>query len=254
MQLYFDFSGYSDMAIGLARMFGIILPLNFNSPYKADSIIEFWRRWHITLSRFLRDYLYIPLGGSHHGSTRRLLNLFIVMVLGGLWHGAGWTFVIWGAFHGVLLIINHLWRSLVTMAGWESFTRLAPVRFSGWALTFLLVILGWVLFRANDIGDALSLLTSMFDPFTAGTAGSGVVPTEAWWWIIGLTLLAVLAPNTAQIFGSYRYSLTSVTSLSASKRQLLFRPNIAWGAVAIAAFIYALFSLSGSSDFLYFNF
>jgi alginate O-acetyltransferase complex protein AlgI len=254
MQLYFDFSGYSDMAIGLARMFGITLPLNFNSPYKADSIIEFWRRWHITLSRFLRDYLYIPLGGSHHGSSRRLLNLFIVMVLGGLWHGAGWTFVIWGAFHGVLLIINHLWRALVKKIGWEEFTRSAPVRLVSWGITFILVILGWVLFRAEDVGDALSLLTSMFAPNIAGHPTAGIVPSEAWWWIIGLTLLAVLAPNTAQIFENHRYSLTLVTSPRAALRPLLFRPNIAWGAVAIGAFIYALFSLSGSSDFLYFNF
>jgi D-alanyl-lipoteichoic acid acyltransferase DltB (MBOAT superfamily) len=110
-QIYFDFSGYSDMAIGIARTFGIILPLNFLSPYKATSIIEFWRRWHMTLSRFLRDYLYYPLGGNKKGKARRYLNLGIVMVLGGLWHGAAWTFVAWGALHGVYLIINHAWRA-----------------------------------------------------------------------------------------------------------------------------------------------
>ncbi|HEX2727061.1 MAG TPA: MBOAT family O-acyltransferase, partial [Beijerinckiaceae bacterium] len=116
-QIYFDFSGYSDMAIGLARMFGIPLPLNFHSPYKATSIIEFWRRWHISLSRFLRDYLYIPLGGNRHGGARRLANLMITMVLGGLWHGAGWTFVIWGALHGLYLVVNHLWRMLGARLG-----------------------------------------------------------------------------------------------------------------------------------------
>ena len=110
-QIYFDFSGYSDMAIGLGRMVGICLPLNFNSPYKATGIIDFWRRWHMTLSRFLRDYLYIPLGGNRMGPSRRYVNMITVMLLGGLWHGAGWNFVIWGALHGVYLGVNHAWRS-----------------------------------------------------------------------------------------------------------------------------------------------
>ena len=114
LQLYFDFSGYSDMAIGLAYMFGIKLPINFNSPYKSTCIIDFWRRWHITLSRFLRDYLYIPLGGNRKGSVRRSFNLLLTMLLGGLWHGAGWTFVIWGMLHGFYLLINHAWRKLRT--------------------------------------------------------------------------------------------------------------------------------------------
>ena len=112
MQLYFDFSGYSDMAIGLSRMFNVDLPLNFYSPYKATSIVEFWRRWHISLSRFLRDYLYIPLGGNRVGPARRYLNLLITMILGGLWHGAAWTFVIWGALHGLFLLLNHAWVML----------------------------------------------------------------------------------------------------------------------------------------------
>ncbi len=109
LQLYFDFSGYCDMAIGLSKMFGIDLPLNFNSPYKAPNIIEFWRRWHMTLSQFLRDYLYIPLGGNRKGVGRRYANLMLTMLLGGLWHGASWTFVIWGALHGAFLMINHGW-------------------------------------------------------------------------------------------------------------------------------------------------
>ncbi len=111
-QLYFDFSGYSDMAIGGGLLFGIRLPVNFASPYKAESIIEFWHRWHITLSRFLREYLYIPLGGNLKGPSRRFVNLLITMLLGGLWHGAGWTFVVWGALHGFYLVVNHLWRAL----------------------------------------------------------------------------------------------------------------------------------------------
>jgi len=142
LQLYFDFSAYSDMAIGISLMFNVRLPMNFNSPYKATNIIDFWRRWHMTLSRFLRDYLYIPLGGSRHGKFRRYLNLFITMLLGGLWHGAGWTFVIWGALHGFYLMVNHAWRGFKQKMGWGDGGRLA--RFGAGALTFLAVVVGWV--------------------------------------------------------------------------------------------------------------
>ena len=134
MPLYFDFSGYSDMAIGLGLLFGVRLPLNFNSPYKATSIIDFWARWHMTLSRFLKDYLYIPLGGNQHGSIRKYRNLLITMLLGGLWHGAGWTFVVWGGLHGVYLIINHLWRELMTRT--NAWSR--PFKKFGKALSMML--------------------------------------------------------------------------------------------------------------------
>lgn len=151
MQLYFDFSGYSDMAIGLGLMFNVRLPDNFDAPYRAVSIADFWRRWHITLSRFLRDYLYIPLGGNRRGEPRRLFNLFVTMLLGGLWHGAGWTFVAWGGYHGVLLAINRFW-----------ITRRIPFpAITGRPLTFLAVVAGWVLFRADSISRAGSLLASM---------------------------------------------------------------------------------------------
>ena len=150
-QLYFDFSGYSDMAIGLGLMFNIKLPINFNSPYKATSISDFWRRWHITLSNFLRDYLYIPLGGSRKGEFRRYTNLIITMLLGGLWHGAGWTFVLWGGLHGMYLSINHWWHKLK-----------APLpTFLAWGLTFLSVIYGWVLFRAATLHDGLEIIKTM---------------------------------------------------------------------------------------------
>jgi alginate O-acetyltransferase complex protein AlgI len=151
LQIYFDFSGYTDMAIGLARMFNVRFPENFNSPYKSTSIIDFWRRWHITLSYFLRDYLYIPLGGNRHGEVRRNLNLFITMLLGGLWHGADWTFVIWGALHGAILAINHEWRKL----------GIAIPALAAWALTFLMVTLGWVFFRANSFTHAWMMLKGM---------------------------------------------------------------------------------------------
>ncbi len=161
-QLYFDFSAYSDMAIGLARMFGIVLPLNFNSPYKSRSIVEFWRRWHITLSRFLRDYCYIPLGGNRHGFLRRYGNVILVMALGGLWHGAGWTFVLWGLLHGAFIVVNHAWRGLLRLLGVARVARQAWYGVAAWFVTFVAVITAWVPFRAADIGTAASMLRSMY--------------------------------------------------------------------------------------------
>lgn len=161
LQIYFDFSGYTDMALGVALMFNIHLPINFNSPYKSTSIIEFWQRWHITLSHFLRDYLYVPMGGNRHGQPRRYVNLMTTMLLGGLWHGAGWTFVVWGALHGVYLTINHLWRHIVA----ESFSRRIPGwlrTLAGGTLTFIAVVAAWVLFRANNMAQALAILKAMF--------------------------------------------------------------------------------------------
>src|SRR3984885_10292558 len=160
-QLYFDFSGYSDMAIGISLMFGIFLPLNFNSPYKATSIVDFWRRWHMTLSQFLRDYLFIPLGGNRHGRVLRYVNLMITTGLGGLWHGAAWTFVIWGALHGVYLCINHAW-SHVAPAVPRRFARAADL--AAFILTFLAVVVAWVFFRADSMASALSVLSKMADP------------------------------------------------------------------------------------------
>jgi D-alanyl-lipoteichoic acid acyltransferase DltB (MBOAT superfamily) len=151
-QLYFDFSGYTDMALGAARMLGFTLPQNFNSPYKAASIIDFWKRWHMTLSRFLRDYLYIPLGGNKKGLFRQQVNLMVTMVLCGLWHGAGWTFVIWGALHGLYLMINHGWRRL----------DLHCPRPFGWLLTFGSVSLAWVWFRSDSLSAAARISTSLF--------------------------------------------------------------------------------------------
>ncbi len=151
LQVYFDFSGYSDMAIGLARMFNVRFPENFNSPFQSTSLIDFWRRWHITLSFFLRDYLYIPLGGNRCGELRRNLNLFITMVLGGLWHGANWTFIVWGALHGAVLGINHYWRKLAI--------ALPPLLC--WALTFVVVTVGWAFFRASTFDRAWAILRGM---------------------------------------------------------------------------------------------
>src|SRR5260221_451832 len=161
LQLYFDFSGYSDMAIGLARMFGLHFPLNFNSPYKAQNIIEFWRRWHMTLSRFLRDYLYIPLGGNRHGPVRRHVNLLLTMLLGGLWHGAAWTFVFWGGLHGVYLVVNHAWHGLRRMVGWPAGKPSWGGLWLGRGVTLLAVIVGWVFFRADNFAAAAEMLRGM---------------------------------------------------------------------------------------------
>ena len=159
-QLYFDFSGYSDMAIGAARFFGIRLPVNFFSPYKAQNIVEFWRRWHITLSQFLRDYLYIAMGGNRHGKLRRYLNLFVTMLLGVLWHGAGWTFVLWGALHGTYLVVNHAWRRVLKGAGLNFDGYLAYRQLSS-VVTFLAVVVGWAHFRAPNLERANGILLAM---------------------------------------------------------------------------------------------
>ncbi|MDX4070079.1 MBOAT family O-acyltransferase, partial [Aliarcobacter skirrowii] len=151
-QLYFDFSGYTDMAIGIALLFNIKLPINFNSPYKALNIQDFWRRWHITLSRFLRDYVYIPLGGNKKGSFRTYSNLLATFVIGGLWHGAGWTFVFWGFLHGLALVIHRAWTNL----GFKMNTILA------WFITFNFVNIAWIFFRAKEWDDAIKVLSSMF--------------------------------------------------------------------------------------------
>jgi alginate O-acetyltransferase complex protein AlgI len=161
-QLYFDFSGYSDMAIGISRMFGVNLPINFYSPYKAVNIIEFWRRWHITLSRFLRDYLYIPLGGNRRGSIRRYHNLFLTMLLGGLWHGAGWTYVIWGGLHGLYLVINHAWHGLRRHWGQDLTSNTLISRWIARLLTSVAIVVAWVFFRASGYTAAMSILGSMF--------------------------------------------------------------------------------------------
>src|SRR5262245_41497677 len=172
-QLYFDFSGYSDMAVGLSLLFGIRLPINFHSPYKAVNIIEFWRRWHMTLSRFLRDYLYYPLGGNRRGPGRRYVNLMATMLLGGLWHGAGWTFVVWGVLHGFYLVVNHAWRALRARLGHDLKRSSRWGRALGCLVTFVAVVVGWVVFRADSLDTASSLLRAM-----AGM--NGLVVPDAW--------------------------------------------------------------------------
>ncbi len=165
-QLYFDFSGYTDIALGSALLFNIRLPINFNSPYKARNIQDFWRRWHMTLSRFLRDYLYVPLGGNRRGAARVLANLMITFVLGGLWHGASWMFVIWGALHGAAMIVHRAWSQL----------GIGLPRWLAWLITFNFVNLAWVFFRARDMADAKRVLEGM-----AGMHGAVLPPVFGDW-------------------------------------------------------------------------
>jgi len=162
LEIYFDFSGYSDMAIGLGMMFGIVLPINFNSPYKSKSIVEFWRRWHITLSTWLKDYIYIPLGGRGNSSFARTFNLMITMLVGGLWHGAAWTFVVWGGLHGIGLAINHAWLKIKPSCLTEENKIISRIyNLLCWALTFLFVAWLWTLFRANSFEDAITVSSNM---------------------------------------------------------------------------------------------
>ena len=193
LQIYFDFSGYSDMAIGLALMFGLRLPVNFDAPYRAVSVRDFWRRWHMTLSRFLRDYLYIPLGGNRGGAARQALNVVLTMLLGGLWHGASWTFVVWGGLHGVALAVNHLWSQ-------TGFRLPRPL---AWALTMLFVMTAWVLFRAPGFSAAATMLASM-----AGAHGMAFSPAvlsnEAAAALIIGCAVAVAGPT------AHRFALSSL--------------------------------------------
>lgn len=246
-QLYFDFSAYSDMAYGLSYMFGIILPINFFSPYKSTSIIEFWRRWHITLSTFLRDYLYIPLGGNRKGQFHRYLNLFITMLLGGLWHGANWTFIVWGALHGFYLMVNHAIRHVFGEQGGKARAVL------GLVATWLAVIVAWVVFRANSLEIALSVLEAMVRG-TADTAqtvlGSNRIMAmdECWQWVAGCAAVALLLPNAYQLLG--RGELPELErKLDGPRGGLLIGALL-----GVALLLLSVSETRGISEFLYFNF
>jgi D-alanyl-lipoteichoic acid acyltransferase DltB (MBOAT superfamily) len=284
LQLYFDFSGYSDMAIGLSLMFGIRLPLNFNSPYKAANIIDFWRRWHMTLSRFLRDYLYFALGGNRKGIPRRYLNLMATMLLGGLWHGAGWTFVIWGGLHGLYLCLNHGWRSLRRrLFGSRAAGR--TERVAGWLLTFLAVVMGWVFFRAASFDAALAMLQGMVgvngialpnaiaarlgsarsilvDLGFTSYLGGGSQFIFAWLWVVLLMVVVLAMPNTQQIMhrfepGSPAHHAEASSEIRVMQQRqpaLSWAPSPAWAvAVGLVAALGVL-AMNSVSEFLYFQF
>jgi D-alanyl-lipoteichoic acid acyltransferase DltB (MBOAT superfamily) len=226
-QLYFDFSGYTDMAIGAALLFNIKLPINFDSPYKALSIQDFWRRWHITLSRFLKDYIYIPLGGNRKGEGRTYLNLIVTFLLGGMWHGAGWTFLFWGALHGGALALHRLWHKM----------GFVMPKLLAWFITFNFINIAWVFFRAKSFEDALRVLGGMF-----GFSGVAPYHGEALWFIMIGFVITLFAYNVREMV----------------EKNILGRATFF---VTVLLFVFALlqmFNITISSDrvseFLYFNF
>jgi len=245
-QLYFDFSGYTDMAIGAALLFNIKLPINFNSPYKARDIQDFWRRWHITLSRFLRDYIYIPLGGNRKGKFRTYYNLMATFVLGGLWHGAGWTFVFWGTFHGIALATHRLWKSFgYTMN-----------RYLAWFITFNFVNIAWVFFRAKEWEDAIKILKGMF-------GFNGIMVSDK--ILYKITFLRDFITSHPENFGRLQFGTSTfvwsiigiyvVTKMQNSYEiSQNFLPNYKNLFFISTIVIYTMFDMNKISEFLYFNF
>jgi len=280
-QLYFDFSGYSDMAIGIARMFGIILPLNFFSPYKSSNISEFWRRWHITLSTFLRDYLYIALGGNRYGTFKRYRNLFITMLLGGLWHGAGWNFVLWGFLHGIYLIIHQVWDTILASIG---IGRSRLRSFIGWLITVNAVVFAWVFFRATNFDSAITMIKGMlgmhgasipnaiyqrldflepaFNAFSIYSfLGGGSQFIFTWLWIAACSVIVLFLPNLQEVFQNYQYSLDTKRVQLNEKSTIdgygpikKWRPTKGWAICCALFLMLGVLTLSQVSEFLYFQF
>jgi alginate O-acetyltransferase complex protein AlgI len=236
VQIYFDFSGYSDMAVGLARMFGIRFPWNFDSPYKSVTIVEFWRRWHMTLSRWLRDYLYIPLGGNRLGPVRQQLNLLITMLLGGLWHGANWNFVIWGGIHGVLLVVTHFANEALL----KNINLGVIGKLLGWGTTFILVMLTWIFFRANTLSGATHMLQSCLGVFGGDSIPITTEPSTT--VLLAAALLIVgLAPNSI-----------AIAQLLDAGHVAPIRLGLALGALGVLLLVAN--AEQAASPFLYFNF
>lgn len=258
LQIYFDFSAYSDMAIGLGMFFGIRLPQNFSSPYKATSIADFWRRWHITLSRFLKEYLYFPLGGNRLGPFRHRLNLLVTMVLGGIWHGASFNFLVWGGLHGLFLLVQSLF-------GGFSWRLPRPV---AWGLTLLCVVFAWIPFRAADLPTTLSVWASMLGmnglAWPEALAGlglpvSGMLPdvnVANGVWIVILLFACVTLPNTCEIFRGDEASLSveGYPSTYDRSRSVTWTPTSRWAIVVIVLLWFSLLKINDPSEFLYFQF
>jgi len=268
LQLYFDFSGYCDMAVGLSRLFGVRLPFNFNSPYQAAGIIDFWRRWHMTLSRFLRDYLYIPLGGNREGNTRRHCNLMITMLLGGLWHGANWTFVVWGGLHGVYLIINHGWRAIRPDRALSG-VPVALRKTTSIGVTFAAVTVAWVVFRASDLGTAGDMLAAMMGANGINPTDGLAMPRPLTGWLdavgfgafatsanllryAGALALVFLLPNTQSIIEGDHSSAPGTDK--GARLSIAWRSNFAWGVGLGTIGAAALITFTRVSEFLYFQF
>jgi alginate O-acetyltransferase complex protein AlgI len=236
-QLYFDFSGYSDMAIGLGLLCGIRIPINFNSPYKAVNIIDFWRRWHITLSHFLRDYLYVALGGNRRGKVRRYINLVLTMLLGGFWHGANWTFLVWGGLHGAYLVINHAWNAIADKIGLQDRGQSLAYRWFARGLTLVAVMIGWVFFRAPSLEASGEILAGMFGANGLGTVGPSLLAVTAFLPVVWLL------PNTQEF----------VEGMSRI-RALRWHPNLLHAAALAGCFVLTVSQMSKVSAFIYFQF
>ncbi len=274
LQLYFDFSGYSDMAIGLARLFGVKLPINFYSPYKATSIIDFWQRWHMTLSVFLRDYIYIPLGGNKKGRIKRYTNLMLTMLIGGLWHGAAWTFVVWGALHGIFIVINHLWKIIYPFSSLNTWWSVLSAR----VVTFLLVSIAWVLFRAESFtgvaeiykgmfnlpvslldkfGDSLLILTHF--GFTFIESEVGLLNSMKFLFLLVAVMALWILPNTHELMSKFQPAYdyqekNKKFNKTFLANKLVWRSNIVWSLYISILFVCAFLSLTQVSEFLYFQF
>jgi alginate O-acetyltransferase complex protein AlgI len=244
LQLYFDFSGYSDMAIGMGRMFGFRLPTNFNSPYQATSIIDFWRRWHITLSSFFRDYVYIPLGGNRRGLASQAAFVLVVFFLTGLWHGAGWTFIVWGSVHGVLVLGNHLWLT------WSR-RRLPTI--VAWPMTLIAVVMLWVVFRAPTLSTAMRMWIEMWrpGPLTLGAIAELNVPHVALLWPVLIGALALVLPNSTVLAHRLRHGRLGARSHRHAVAVRWWLPATVTGLA-----LYLAISSIGNvqSKFIYFNF
>lgn len=241
LQIYFDFSAYSDMAIGISLMFGIKLPINFNSPYQATSLIDFWRRWHISLSEFLKDYLYVPLGGNRLGNIRRYTNLIITMILGGLWHGANWTFLLWGLMHGLCLALNHSIKKLLPQK------QIAIISISGWLVTILVVLISWVMFRSDTISSALHVYSGMlgFNGSTNSKFEWVVIQSSHntfWQTLLIALIIAIKGRNLNGLF------MNGYASLQTNRHKLFL------AVCSGVLFCISLLSLNKISYFLYFQF
>lgn len=249
-QLYFDFSGYCDMAIGASLLFNIWLPINFNSPYKALDIQDFWRRWHITLSSFLRDYLYIPLGGNRSGEFRTYVNLFATFVLGGLWHGATWMFVIWGALHGAALVLHRFWKRL---------RRPMPTALA-WFVTFMFVNITWVFFRAKTLDDAMRVLNGMIDFKSATGEQIASLSTHqlAWGGWLSDILIRYLPAGSIGLIPTYIAIMLAFIMISRKNSMEMANGTIGKWRTLYGAALFSIamcFSLAATSTvFLYFNF
>lgn len=249
-QLYFDFSGYCDMAMGAALLFNIWLPINFNSPYRALSIQDFWRRWHITLSHFLRDYLYIPMGGNRHSKYRTYITLFITFVLGGLWHGASWMFVLWGTLHGIGLVIHRIWQQL----------HLPLPKALAWLLTFAFVNVTWVFFRAKTASDALRILHGMVDirSIYEPLIGSNPILHISWSGWLGDALLRLFPASLVSQLPIYVAIAFGFILIFQKNSLAIIQGYITTSKVLLGALLFSIALLASlmqtSSVFLYFNF